>query len=64
MEAGWSLIKASDKTVALRKAIRSPHTAEFSDSLVGVTRLRMAVQGAVRNNRHLAGHAGNLPLPI
>ena len=34
----------------LRKAIRSSHTAELSDSLVGVTRLRLAVEGAVRNN--------------
>jgi len=50
METGWSLIKASDKSVVLRKAIRSSHTAELSDSLVGVTRLRLAVEGAVRNN--------------
>jgi hypothetical protein len=50
METGWSLIKTSDKSVVLRKAIRSSHTAEFSDSLVGVTRLRLAVEGAVRNN--------------
>lgn len=50
MEAGWSLVKVSDRSVAMRKAIRSTHTAGFSDSLVGVTRLRMAVEGAVRNN--------------
>jgi len=50
METGWSLIKTSDKSVAMRKAIRSSHTAEFSDSLVGVTRLRLALEGAVRNN--------------
>jgi len=50
METGWSLIKTSDKSVVLRKAIRSSHTAELSDSLVGVTRLRLALEGAVRNN--------------
>lgn len=50
METGWSLIKTSDKSVAMRKAIRSSHTAAFSDSLVGATRLRLALEGAVRNN--------------
>jgi hypothetical protein len=50
METGWSLVKTSDKSVVMRKAIRSSHTAEFSDSFVGVTRLRLALEGAVRNN--------------
>lgn len=50
MEAGWSLVKASDKSVVMRKAVKSTHTAVLSDSLVGVTRLRLAVEGAVRNN--------------
>ncbi|MFL6695268.1 MAG: hypothetical protein ACJ8GO_20150 [Ramlibacter sp.] len=50
LETGWSLVRASDKSVVLRKAVRSQHTAEFSDSLVAVTRLRMAVEGAVRKN--------------
>jgi hypothetical protein len=50
LETGWSLIKVSDKSVAMRKAVQSSHTAELSDSLVGVTRLRLAVEGAVRNN--------------
>lgn len=50
METGWSLVKASDKSVIMRKVIRSSHTATFSDSLVGVTRLRLAVEGAARKN--------------
>jgi hypothetical protein len=50
MEAGWSLIKASDKSVVMRKSITSSYTASMGDSLVGVTRLRLAVEGAARNN--------------
>jgi hypothetical protein len=50
MEAGWSLVKSSDKTIAMRKVITSSHTASMGDSLVGVTRLRLAVEGAARNN--------------
>lgn len=50
MEAGWALTKVSDKTVVMRKLVRSSHTAQMSDSMVGVTRLRLAVEGAVRNN--------------
>jgi hypothetical protein len=50
LETGWSLVKTSDKSIAMRKAIKSSHTAELSDSLIGVTRLRLAVEGAVRNN--------------
>lgn len=49
-EAGWSLVKVSDRSIVLRKAVKSTHTAEFSDSLVGVTRLRLAVEGAVKKN--------------
>ena len=50
MEAGWTLVRASDKSVVLRKAIKSTHTATMGDSLVGVTRLRLAVEGAAKNN--------------
>lgn len=50
MEAGWSLAKSADKSVVMRKAIKSEHTATMSDAFVGVTRLRLAVEGAVRNN--------------
>ncbi|BEP47203.1 MULTISPECIES: hypothetical protein [Variovorax] len=50
MEAGWSLIKTSDKSVAMRQVIKSTYTGGAFDSLVGTTRLRMSVEGAARNN--------------
>lgn len=50
METGWALVKSSDKNIVLRKVIKSSHTATFGDSLVGVTRLKLAVEGAARKN--------------
>jgi len=50
LEAGWTLTRNSDKSVLLRKSVRSTATATMGDSLVGVTRLRLAVEGAARNN--------------
>ncbi len=50
MEAGWSLVKTSDKTVLMRKVITSTHTASMSEAFVGTTRLRLAVEGAARSN--------------
>lgn len=49
METAWSLVKLSDKSIAMRKVIYSAHTASMSDAFVGVTRLRLAVEGAVQN---------------
>lgn len=50
MEAAWSLVKLSDRSVVMRKSVRSAGTATAGDSLVGVTRLRMAVEVAAREN--------------
>jgi hypothetical protein len=50
MEAGWSLIRMSDGTVAMRKVIQSSHTATMGDAVVGATRMRLAVEGAARDN--------------
>jgi hypothetical protein len=50
MEAGWALTKVSDKTVVLRKVIKSAHTATLDDAIVGATRMRMAIEGAARKN--------------
>lgn len=50
MEAAWSLVKASDRSIVMRKAIQSSYTANMSDSFAGVTRLRLAVEGAAREN--------------
>lgn len=50
MEAGWSLVRRSDRSVALRKSIRSTGTASTSDAFAAVTRLRLAVEAAARDN--------------
>jgi hypothetical protein len=50
MEAAWSLVKASDKSVVMRKVVKSENTASMGESIVAVTRLRLAVEGAVRKN--------------
>jgi len=50
LDTGWSLVRASDRSVVLRKAVRSSHTTSMSEAFVGTTRLRLAVEGAVRKN--------------
>lgn len=50
MEAGWVLVRASDKSIVLRQVVKSQHTATMGDALVGVERLRLAVEGAARSN--------------
>ncbi len=50
LECAWSLTKVSDRSVAMRKVIRSKHTTGATESFVGAKRLQMAVEGAVRNN--------------
>lgn len=49
MEAAWSL-KRADGTVVWQESIHSEHTATTSDAFVGTTRLRLANEGAARNN--------------
>jgi hypothetical protein len=50
LETAWSLVRVKDKAVVLRKSVASSHTAAWNDALVGATRLRLAVEGAVRKN--------------
>ncbi len=50
MEASWALVKVSDRSIVMRKSIKSSHTATFGDALAAVTRLRLAVEGAARKN--------------
>jgi len=50
MEAGWSLTMASDKSVVMRKVIASSHTAAWNEAFAGTTRLRLALEGAAREN--------------
>lgn len=50
LETGWTLVKTSDKSVVMQKLIRNSYTATPSDAFVGMTRLRLAVEGAAREN--------------
>ncbi|MFA5242822.1 MAG: hypothetical protein WC029_03410 [Sulfuricella sp.] len=50
METAWSLTKAADRSVVMRKSVKSSGSATMSDAFAGVTRLRMAVENAAREN--------------
>jgi len=50
IEAGWTLKRANTGTTVWQESIRSEYTATTSDAFAGVTRLRMATEGAARNN--------------
>lgn len=50
MEAAWSLTKIADRSVVLRKSINASGSAGAGDSLIGVKRLRLAVEAAARAN--------------
>lgn len=49
-DIAWSLKKISDDTLVWRKLINSEHTAGAGEAFVGTVRLRMATEGAVKNN--------------
>lgn len=53
METAWALTKTTDKKAVLRKVIKSSHTATMGDAFVGATRIRLAVEGAVKRNIEL-----------
>lgn len=50
METGWSLTRSSDRTVLLRKSVRSTGNTTMGDAFAFVTRLRLAVEQAAREN--------------
>jgi hypothetical protein len=50
MEAGWTLKRVGTGAVVWQEIIKSEHTATTSDAFAGVARLRMANEGAARNN--------------
>lgn len=50
LNAFWLLVKTSDKSIILKENIQSSYTAEFSDSILGYERFRLAEEGAVRKN--------------
>lgn len=50
MEAGWTLKRALDDKIVWQEAIRSEHTSTPGEAFAGVTRVRLATEGAVKNN--------------
>lgn len=50
MEAGWTLMEKSTQKIVMRESIRSSSTATMGQALIGVERLRLAVEGAAREN--------------
>lgn len=50
MEGAWSMTKVSDKSVILRKSIKSSGTATMGEAFAAVTRLRLAVESAAKDN--------------
>lgn len=50
METAWSLTRLADRSVAMRKSVKSSGTATMGDAFAAVTRLRLAVEAAARDN--------------
>lgn len=50
METAWSLTRVADRAVVLRKAVQSSGTATMGEAFAAVTRLRLAVEAASRDN--------------
>lgn len=49
-EIGWTLTRADTGAKVWQESIKSEHTATTADAFAGVTRLKMATEGAIRNN--------------
>lgn len=64
LEVTWRLLRESDSTIIWEKAIMSSFTATMGDAFAGVTRLRLANEGAARANiRDAITQMGALTLP-
>ena len=50
LEAGYTLKRMADNKVVWQEAIRSEHTSTPGEAFAGVTRVRLATEGAVKNN--------------
>lgn len=50
LEVGWTVVRAREGAVLFRKSIKTSHTVGAMESFAGVTRLRLAVEGAARKN--------------
>lgn len=53
METGWSLVNTVGKDSVMRESIKSSFTATTGDAFGANTRLRLAVEGAARENIRL-----------
>jgi hypothetical protein len=49
-EMGWTLTRADTGAKVWQESIKSEHTASATDAFSGTTRLKMATEGAIRNN--------------
>lgn len=50
MEMAWSLVNTRTGEAVMRESIKSSHTATPGDAFVAATRIRLAVEGAAKNN--------------
>jgi hypothetical protein len=50
VEMGWTLTRTDSGAKIWQEAIKSEHTVGVSEAFVGVTRLKLATEGAIRNN--------------
>lgn len=50
MEMAWSLVNTKTGDAVMRESIKSSHTATTGDAFAAVTRIRLAVEGAAKNN--------------
>nr|WP_324259752.1 hypothetical protein [Cellvibrio fontiphilus] len=53
-DIAWKLRKVDGDRVVWRKVVQSEHTAGAGEAFAGVTRLRLATEGAIKNNIELA----------
>lgn len=64
MEATWRLLDGGNQKVLWEKAITSSYTATMGDAFAGVTRLRLANEGAARLNiANAIKHMSSVTLP-
>lgn len=50
LETAWSLTKAVDRSIVMRNSVKSSGKATMGEALAAVTRLRLAVENAAREN--------------
>lgn len=64
LETSWFLKSSHDQKMIWQKSVTSSHTATMGEAFAGVTRLRLATEGAVRENiKDAIVQMGTLTLP-